>query len=167
MLEAAARAVGRECDFIFHIGHVGSTLIARLLGRHHRVFALREPALLRSAAVLRAEAGFSNALLVMLKLYARVWRPGQRSLVKATSFVADLGSEALDCFPSAKATLIVTAPKVFIASPCSQPPLRKAKWRPRAGPAKCARSPISPFAFQTERCGSILIDFWRMRLSGC
>jgi hypothetical protein len=115
-LEAAARAVRLESDFIFHIGHVGSTLIARLLGRHHRVFALREPALLRSAAALRAEAGFSDALLVMLKLYARVWRPGQRSLVKATSFVADLGPEALDCFASAKAILMVTAPQVFIAT---------------------------------------------------
>jgi hypothetical protein len=115
-LEAAARAVSPESDFIFHLGHVGSTLLARLLGRHCRVFALREPALLRSAAALRAEAGFSDALLVMLKLYARVWRPGQRSLVKATSFVADLGSEALDRFPSAKAILMVTAPHVFIAT---------------------------------------------------
>jgi hypothetical protein len=115
-LEAAARAVGRESDFIFHIGHVGSTLLARLLGRHHRVFALREPALLRRVAALRAEAGFPDALLVMLKLYARVWRPGQRSLVKATSFVADLGCEALDGFASAKAILMVTAPQVFIAT---------------------------------------------------
>jgi hypothetical protein len=115
-LEAAATAVGRETDFIFHIGHVGSTLIARLLGRHERVFALREPALLRSAGALRAEAGFSDALLVLFKLYARVWRPGQRSLVKTTSFVADLGCEALDCLPSAKAILMVAAPQVFIAT---------------------------------------------------
>ncbi|MGH7025040.1 MAG: hypothetical protein ACREEB_15825 [Caulobacteraceae bacterium] len=115
-LEAAARAVDGESDFIFHIGHVGSTLLARLLGRHHRVFALREPAILRSVANLRAETGFSDALSIMLKLYARVWRPGQRSLVKATSFVADLGSEALECFPSARATLMVSAPQVFIAT---------------------------------------------------
>jgi hypothetical protein len=115
-LRAAADAVDGESDFIFHIGHVGSTLLARLLGRHPRLFALREPAILRSVATLRAETAFPDALLTMLKLYARVWRPGQRCLVKATSFVADLGPQVLDCFPSARAILMVTAPQVFIAT---------------------------------------------------
>jgi hypothetical protein len=115
-LAAAAGAIDLESDFIFHIGHVGSTLLARLLGRHPHVFALREPALLRNLGALRAGAGVSDALQVLLKLYARVWRPGQRSLVKATSFAADLGCECLEVFPSAKAILMVAAPQVFIAT---------------------------------------------------
>jgi hypothetical protein len=40
----------RNCDFIFHVSHAGSTLLSRLLGCHDRVFSLREPAVLRSLA---------------------------------------------------------------------------------------------------------------------
>src|ERR1041385_5920933 len=47
------------CDFIFHIGHVGSTLLSRLLGRHRAVFALREPGILRTLAQMHFEPGAS------------------------------------------------------------------------------------------------------------
>ena len=47
-------AIGDElrCDarWIFHIGHVGSTLISRLLGEVDAVLAVREPRLLRDIA---------------------------------------------------------------------------------------------------------------------
>ena len=33
----------RDVQYIFHIGHVGSTLISRLLGELPQIFALREP----------------------------------------------------------------------------------------------------------------------------
>ena len=50
-----ARAVGEAglgetCHFIFHIGHVGSTLLSRLLGKHPALFSLREPQILRTIA---------------------------------------------------------------------------------------------------------------------
>src|SRR4051812_37836226 len=56
-LEAAVAdtGLGENCSFIFHIGHVGSTLLSRLLGGHPAVFALREPAILRSLAQVRSE----------------------------------------------------------------------------------------------------------------
>src|SRR4051812_21268832 len=41
-----------EADFIFHIGHVGSTLLSRLLGTLPTVLPVREPPLLRSFADL-------------------------------------------------------------------------------------------------------------------
>ena len=55
--EAEVSQMGLEesCQFIFHIGHVGSTLLSRLLGRHSGVLALREPAILRTLAQIRAE----------------------------------------------------------------------------------------------------------------
>src|SRR3990167_10325132 len=37
-------------DFIFHIGHVGSTLVSRLLAEASDVLPLREPMLLRTLA---------------------------------------------------------------------------------------------------------------------
>ena len=40
-----------DARFIFHIGHVGSTLIARLLGEASDTLALREPQLLRQFAL--------------------------------------------------------------------------------------------------------------------
>jgi hypothetical protein len=47
-VERAAAPLAVSCDFIFHIGHVGSTLISRLLGRCAGVFSLRETAVLRT-----------------------------------------------------------------------------------------------------------------------
>ncbi len=47
VVRAAAPLAG-EGDFILHIGHVGSTLLARLLGLSRRIFSLREPGALRT-----------------------------------------------------------------------------------------------------------------------
>ena len=43
-----------DARWIFHIGHVGSTLIARLLGELDGVLAVREPRILRDVALLPA-----------------------------------------------------------------------------------------------------------------
>ena len=80
-----ARGLDGESDFIFHIGHVGSSLLSRLLGDHDRIFALREPAILRSLAMNEATApgDLPDHLSGAMKLLSRVYRPGQRSLIKA------------------------------------------------------------------------------------
>ena len=68
MLQAAGRCADRcrgrtsrrrsagdmrtDARWIFHIGHVGSTLVSRLLGELDGVLALREPRLLRDLALL-------------------------------------------------------------------------------------------------------------------
>jgi hypothetical protein len=51
----AAAGLPERCNFIFHIGHVGSTLLSRLTGAHPRVFALREPMILRTLARIQSE----------------------------------------------------------------------------------------------------------------
>src|SRR5438046_4135658 len=42
----AAAGLAPRCHFIFHISHVGSTLLSRLLGQHPALFSLREPVIL-------------------------------------------------------------------------------------------------------------------------
>ena len=124
---ARARGLGGESDFIFHMGHVGSTLLSRLLGDHERVFALREPAILRALATSGATAADIAAPLAdALKLLARVYRSDQRSLIKATSFVSDLGPPILQGAPSAKAILLFAAPQVYINTILSGPASRGA-----------------------------------------
>jgi hypothetical protein len=130
----AAAGLAGESDFIFHIGHVGSTLVSRLLGVSPRVFSLREPAILRTLARRLAPAA---DLSVTLKLLARVWRPGQRSLVKATSFVSDLAPAILAASPTSRALLMFVAPQAHIATRLAGPasraelPLVAAGWRER------------------------------------
>src|ERR1700733_7581413 len=70
---AAVKSANLEerCGFIFHIGHVGSTLLARLMGAHPSAFVLREPQLLRDFAQLNAEALPAVRLSDTLKLFSR------------------------------------------------------------------------------------------------
>jgi hypothetical protein len=107
-----------ESDFIFHMGHVGSTLLSRLLGDHDQIFAVREPAVLRSLATRdqTTPAQLNAHLACVLKLFARVYRSDQRSLVKATSFVSELGPSIMQNVPSARAILMFASPQVYIST---------------------------------------------------
>ena len=120
--EGLAANLDVESDFIFHIGHVGSTLVSRLLGASDRVFALREPAILRTLA--KREASLAPRLEMTLKLLARVWRPTQRSLVKATSFVSEIAPATLATSTTAKALMMFTSPQIHIATRLAGPATR-------------------------------------------
>jgi len=95
-LESAVAASGltEACSFIFHIGHVGSTLLSRLLGAHPRIFSLREPAILRTLAQMPPQ-GFEPYLPALLKLWSRTFAADQRALLKATSFASELAGTVL------------------------------------------------------------------------
>ncbi len=94
-----------DARFIFHIGHVGSTLIARLLGEAADTLALREPQLLRQFAELKMLDGqphcpwppgrLAERLPYARKWLSRTFHPDQRALVKATSFVSEIAPELL------------------------------------------------------------------------
>jgi len=87
--------IGRtDARWIFHIGHVGSTLIARLLGELTGVLSVREPRFLRDIAVLPSEhrGEFSKAAPA---LFSRTFRSGQLALVKATSFASEIATELM------------------------------------------------------------------------
>jgi hypothetical protein len=114
------------CDFIFHISHVGSTLLSRLLGAHPEVFALREPAPLRVLALAEAEvstaespispAAFAVRLATFVKAWSRTWTPDQRSLLKATSYASPLAAELMGLAAPARAILMYVTPEAFLAS---------------------------------------------------
>lgn len=119
-LQRLAVMASAECDFIFHIGHVGSTLLSRLLGEDDRIFALREPAILRTLAV--AGLGPADPAVVrdqtalFLKLWARVYRPEQKTLLKATSFVSGMAPLLMTLSPSARTILMIVPPNVHLAT---------------------------------------------------
>ena len=118
-VQAAAAPLSGECDFIFHIGHVGSTLLSRLLGLHPRVFSLREPAVLRTLAQLQTKpdpsARVDARVRLFLTLWARVYRPEQKTLLKATSFATEIGPQLMHLNPGARAILMFVSPSVYLA----------------------------------------------------
>ena len=142
-LAAAARGLPVACDWIFHVGHVGSTLLSRLLGTHPSVFSLREPAALRTFAQAELEgspwtrAELFARLDVFLGLYSRTWGAEQRALVKATSLVGELADDLLARAAGARALMMTVRPEVYLATilggPNSRVELRM------AAPARLAR----------------------------
>lgn len=121
-LEAAAAGAPVACDYIFHTGHVGSTLLSRLLGTHPRVFSLREPLALRTFAQAAADqtpwppAELSRRMAVFMALYSRTWTTGQRSLVKATSMVGEIAGPLLTLDPAAQALLMTVSAETYLAT---------------------------------------------------
>ena len=106
----------RRCQFIFHIGHVGSTLLSRLIGAQPLAFSLREPLILRTLARLATEptadppvwsgADFELRLAAGLQLLSRTFDGQQQAVVKATSFVSE-AAHTLLARPSAPRALMM------------------------------------------------------------
>ena len=111
-----------DAHYIFHIGHVGSTLISRLLGCFPDTVALREPLLLRSAAELWAArdaidapydpAALPGRLTLIRKLLARTFRPQQRAIVKATSFTSEIAPRLIA--PGARALFLTVSAQSYM-----------------------------------------------------
>jgi hypothetical protein len=117
LVGAVEEAKLREsCNFIFHLGHVGSTLLSRLLGRHENVFSLREPEILRTLAQAFDQARLESQLPVFLKLWSRTFEPSARALVKATSFTSDLAATILARPYAPKALLMGVNPETYLAT---------------------------------------------------
>jgi hypothetical protein len=110
----AAAALPESAWFVFHIGHVGSTLLSRLLGRHPALLSVREPDILRTLAQSPAVA--AGYLPTFLKLWSRCWEPGARAVVKASSFTSDLAVQILarDYLP--KAIFMGVPPETYLAT---------------------------------------------------
>ena len=114
VLEAAAARLAPRSHYLFHTGHVGSTLVSRLIGAHPGFFSLREPALLRSVAVPPTPAGSALNLGTVLGFLGRTWRPNQRAVVKATSFVSELAEPILAADPGAAAIFMFARPLAYL-----------------------------------------------------
>ena len=122
VVERTGHAPRDDAHYIFHIGHVGSTLISRLLGSWPEVLALREPLLLRTLADLWARAGdvdspWDPAALpprteAVRRLLARTFRPDQRTVIKATSFVSEIAPHLVA--PGARALFLYVSPQSYM-----------------------------------------------------
>ncbi|HEX3431411.1 MAG TPA: hypothetical protein VHT03_11040 [Rhizomicrobium sp.] len=103
-----------NCHFIFHIGHVGSTLLSRLLGRHPALFSLREPDILRTLTACPPDLRLRQ-LPVFLKLWSRNFEPA-RAIVKTTSFVSEIAAELLSRPYNPRALAVGVSPEIYLAT---------------------------------------------------
>ena len=95
----------RPVHFIFHTGHVGSTLVSRLLDETGIVLSLREPLPLRTLAEAHDVSGRSDALLsdsqfdrtaaMLMRLWSRAYRSTRAVVVKATSSAGRMAAPLL------------------------------------------------------------------------
>ena len=120
--EAATRIGKNDARWIFHIGHVGSTLMARLLGELPRVLSIREPRFLRDIATLRPEARaeFTDAAP---SLFSRTFDRNDRALVKATSFVSEIAPDLVS--ENGRAVFMYASAPQYIASILAGPASRQ------------------------------------------
>jgi hypothetical protein len=101
----------RDARWIFHIGHVGSTLVARLLGEIEGILSVREPRFLRDVAVLDDRGDYTAASQA---LFSRTFADEELALVKATSFVSEIADELV---PERQRALFMYAiPRNYIGS---------------------------------------------------
>lgn len=115
-LGSAAAALAPQAHYIFHIGHVGSTLVSRLIGELPAFFSVREPAPLREIALdaTRERIWGELDLRDALSLLGRRWRPAQRAVIKASSFVSEVAGRALEFDASAAAILMFTPALAYL-----------------------------------------------------
>jgi hypothetical protein len=111
--ESLAASNRKDARWIFHIGHVGSTLMARLLGEIPHVLALREPRFLRDLAALPAEERASMGDTVQ-RAFSRTFAADEVALVKATSAVSEIAPELVP--PGERALLMYASPRAYIAT---------------------------------------------------
>jgi hypothetical protein len=123
--------VRRPLHCIFHAGHVGSTLLSRLLDEvpghvGPAVLGLREPLPLRTLAEAHDVLGRADSLLsaaqfgALLQMLAASWQRGyahtQAVVLKATSSTTRVGPALLAALPAAHAVCLNLAPEPYLAT---------------------------------------------------
>jgi hypothetical protein len=102
-----------DARWIFHIGHVGSTLVSRMLGEISGVLAIREPRLLRDLAFSPPEVR-AQYIDATPKLMSRAFSADEIACVKATSFVSEIAPDVVP--PGEHALFMFATPRNYIAS---------------------------------------------------
>ncbi len=109
----------RPLHVIFHAGHVGSTLLSRLLDEVPGVLGLREPLPLRSLAEMHdhpSGLGFAPALETLLALWARGFDDTHTVILKATSSAGRIAPEVMAAAPQARAVYLNLPAETYIAT---------------------------------------------------
>ena len=110
----AAALVGRDdARWIFHISHVGSTLLARLLGEIPGALSIREPQFLRDMAMLDGADREASAKVAQ-KLFSRTFSADETALIKTTSTVSEMAPELVP--PGGRALFMYVGPRAFLAT---------------------------------------------------
>jgi hypothetical protein len=122
----ARGADARPLHFIFHTGHVGSTLLSRLLDELDGVLPLREPLTLRTLAethdrareldALVGEAGLATQFETNLQLWSRGFASTRAVVLKATSSTGRIAPALLAAAPQARAVYLNAAPETYLAT---------------------------------------------------
>lgn len=171
--EASRRvAHAHPLHFIFHTGHVGSTLVSRLLDETGRVLSLREPLPLRTLAEAHDQAGRPDALLsdgdfdVVLSTFINLWRRGYDTtravIVKATSSTGHLAGTILGRHDSSRALYLNLRAESYLAtllagqnSPADLRGHGQARIR-----RLCSRLSAPPAALHTMSIGELAAMSW-------
>jgi hypothetical protein len=104
-----SQAKRRDARWIFHIGHVGSTLVARLLGEIPGVLAIREPRFLRDIA-----AGGTQMADVAQRAFSRTFDETETALVKVTSSVSEIAPALVPA--GERALFMYAGPRAYVAT---------------------------------------------------
>lgn len=127
LLEAARSLPSqRPLRCIFHTGHVGSTLLSRLLDATGKVLSLREPLPLRTLATAFDQLQSSASPLsadkfnLWLDLFLRLWSRGypgtEQVVVKATSSAGSLAIPLLTWAPASRAIYLNVRAETYLAT---------------------------------------------------
>jgi hypothetical protein len=127
VIEAARQVQNpRPLHFIFHTGHVGSTLLSRLLDETGIVLSLREPLALRNLADARDVANLPEALLgpgqlnelqgALLQLWQRGYDNVHGVVLKATSSVGRIAAPLLNQRTGSRAVYLNLAAEPYLAT---------------------------------------------------
>ncbi len=119
-----AKAPGsKPTNFIFHVGHCGSTLLSRLLEFAEDTQSLREPLPLRilaqDLANSREGRSFLNqqALLDRLQILLKLWSRGARhTVIKTTSICTDLLPQVHMLEPESRSIFMYNRSETHIAT---------------------------------------------------
>ncbi|MGH8204833.1 MAG: hypothetical protein ACREST_09505, partial [Steroidobacteraceae bacterium] len=127
-VSAAAGRVAhpRPLHFIFHTGHVGSTLLSRLLDETGVVLPLREPLPLRvladahdvlaSPESLLAAPQFEALMEMLLRLWSRGYERTRAVAVKATSAASRIAVPLLGARPKSRAVYLNLRAEPYLAT---------------------------------------------------
>ncbi|HEX8841049.1 MAG TPA: hypothetical protein VF757_01995 [Sphingomicrobium sp.] len=110
---AVTKELRSDARWIFHTGHVGSTLISRLLGELDGVLGIREPRILRDLAMSPA-AVREGYIGPVPRLLSRSFAEDEIACVKATSFVSEIAPELVP--PGERALFMYATPANYVAS---------------------------------------------------
>ena len=101
-----------DARWIFHIGHVGSTLISRLLGELDGILGVREPRLLRDLVALGTDRR-NGFVADARRLLSRTFANDEFACVKATSFVSEIAAELV---PGGRALFVFARPAAYLGT---------------------------------------------------